>query len=190
MDSRAIDDSEFVVLDVETTGLGAYLGDRICEIGAVKLQKDEEIGQFWTMIDPGRPISQGVFAVNGITPEMLMDAPASEAILPDLMEFIGNSVIVAYNAKFDMRFIQSELRTAGHEDLNNTVLDVMALAKRLMPDMGRFPLWNVAQRLGISFPHQHRSMYDVRATLRIFLRFLHVLKANGARTVEDIIAAA
>ncbi len=121
---------------------------------------------------------------------MLMDAPVSEATLPEFRKFSGNSVIVVYNAKFDMGFIQSELRTAGYEGLNNTLIDVMALAKRLMPDMARFALWNVAQRLGISFPHQHRSMYDVRGTLRIFLRFLHVLKANGARTVEDIIAPA
>ena len=116
MDSRAIDDTGFVVLDVETTGLGAYSGDRICEIAAVKLQQDEQIGEFWTMIDPGRPISEGAFAVNRITREMLMDAPASEAILPDLMEFMGNAVIVAYNAKFDMRFIQAELKDCNRRN--------------------------------------------------------------------------
>ena len=187
--ARAIDDTEFVILDVETTGLDAYSGDRICEIGAVKLHKDQEIDQFEALIDPGRPISQEAFDANQITPDMLKDAPSIERVLPDFLKFIDDCVIVAYNSDFDMSFLQSELKLSGYEALNNTVIDLMALAKRLMPQTGRTPLWKVARSLGIPAENLHRALPDAEVTLKVFLHFLSVLKADGAKTVEDITLA-
>ena len=92
MDLRPIDEVTFVIFDFETTGLHPEEGDRVCEIGAMKVIGGSKIDEFWTMVDPERPISPGAFRVNRITPAMLQDAPRMGRVMPAFLSFIGLGV--------------------------------------------------------------------------------------------------
>jgi DNA polymerase-3 subunit epsilon len=111
--SQHIDESDYLVIDVETTGLSPDSGDRVCEIGVVKLRGGAVIETFGSLIDPQRPISAGAYAVNGISPQMLLNAPIFSTVAEKLWGMMADSIIVAYNAPFDVSFITNEFRLIG-----------------------------------------------------------------------------
>jgi DNA polymerase III epsilon subunit len=179
----------FTVFDVETTGLHPYSGDRICEIGAIKLMPDGKKPRFHSMVNPGREISQGAFAVNGITPEMLDGQPPIEEVLPGFMEFIKGSVLVAYNAGFDLGFIECAL---GHDKgrlSEYRIIDALKLARRFFPGIGRYNLQSVSRALNIRSSGAHRAMSDAQMTVKVFLKVLDAITASGAEAVDDIVQA-
>src|SRR5262249_42280573 len=106
-EAEGIDDREYIVMDVETTGLSPELGDRVCEVGAVKLRGSAVVETFESLINPGRPISAGAYAVNGISPAMVADAPAFPEVAQKLWDMMEGAVLVAYNAPFDKGFLMS-----------------------------------------------------------------------------------
>jgi DNA polymerase III subunit epsilon len=179
-------DATYTVFDFETTGLFAGSGDEICEIGALKTGFDGQEERFEQLIDPRRPISQGAYALNRITPEMLKGQPTIDEILPAFMEFIKESVLVAYNARFDISFLASSLgkeRTILNEF---QVIDVLELARGCFNVNGRYNLGNVAAHFGIRQDIAHRAMPDVISTWKIFKKAVPVLKKRGVENVEDI----
>ncbi len=102
--TRHIDESDFLVVDVETTGLSPDTGDRVCEIGAIKIRGGAVVDTLSSLINPCRPISAGAYAVNRISPAMVAGAPEFHQIAERLLQMIEGSVLVAYNAPFDVRF--------------------------------------------------------------------------------------
>src|SRR6266705_2515702 len=126
--SSHLDEVDFAVIDFETTGLSPDSGDRVCEIGAVKLRGGAVIETMGTLINPQRPISAGAFAVNGISPEMVADAPAFQEIAGKVSSFIEGSVLAAYNAPFDMSFLANEFSLSAIQPPANPVVDALALA--------------------------------------------------------------
>jgi DNA polymerase III epsilon subunit family exonuclease len=182
-----VDDVDVVVVDVETTGLSPDSGDRVCEIGAVKLRGSAVVDSFGTLIDPQRPLSAGAYAVNGISPAMLLGAPAFASIAGKLSDFIAGAVLVAYNAPFDLSFIRSEFMLSGYPAPGNTVVDALALARQLLTGLGRYPQENVARVMGISFPVKHRALEDAMVTARLFAMFASMLKAYDRPTVADLL---
>ena len=106
-----VDDADFLVVDVETTGLSVDSGDRVCEIAAVKLRGGAVVETFTSLIDPQRPISAGAYAVNQISPTMLRDAPIFSSIAKKLQTMMGGTILVAYNAPFDLSFLTNEFRS-------------------------------------------------------------------------------
>ncbi len=185
MEQLELDKAKWVVFDVETTGLDPRQGDKICEIAAIKLIENRKVDQFHSLVNPERPISSGAYRVNQITDEMVKDAPTITVILPQFLSFIEGSVLVAYNIGFDLGFIGRETEEKG-ETLPPVLVDVLTLARKLMPQIGRFPLGHVAESLGISFPQRHRALADVEVTAKIFGHFLSILKANGAKKVGEV----
>jgi len=178
----------FTIFDFETTGLYPYSGDKICEIGAIRMEPGggKQI-RFHSMVDPERAVSDGAFAVNGITENMLKGAPTIDQILPDFIKFIEKSVLVAYNAGFDLGFLEYALGEDKSILNDYAVVDALVLARRLFPGIGRYNLANVARSLGIrSSSREHRAMSDANMTLRIFQKELDILLSYGARSVEDI----
>jgi DNA polymerase III subunit alpha, Gram-positive type len=168
-------DTEFVIFDVETTGLSPRLGDRIIEIAAVKISGLKPVAQFQSLVDPQREISFGAFLVNGISQEMLRGAPTSEEVLPMFLEFLGHSSLVGHNIGFDVSFLSHELGFFGQTIPEDIVfLDTVRLARKLLPDLGIYRLWAIAQGLGIETVQQHRAMPDVELTLKIFLKLLEI----------------
>ncbi|MFI5252088.1 MAG: exonuclease domain-containing protein [Bacteroidota bacterium] len=181
-----IDETDFTILDVETTGLSPNTGDRICEIAAVKIRGGAVIKSFGTLINPCRPISAGAYQVNRISPEMVRDAPMFQEIAEDISSLLKDSVIGAYNTPFDMGFIKNEFSLAGCSPVKNSTLDVLVLARQLIPGLEKYSQEFVASALGIAFPVKHRAMEDVMITAKLFLTFTSILKAYDLRQVSDL----
>jgi DNA polymerase III epsilon subunit family exonuclease len=179
----------FTVFDVETTGLYPYSGDRICEIGAVRFSPGKRpVRKFTELIDPQRPISPGAFSVNGITDGMVRGKPTIDKIMPAFLRFIDGSVLVAYNAGFDLGFLEASLGERKQLLDEYHVIDALSLARRLFPGVGRYNLGSVARALGISTEGEHRAMADAMITLKIFRMELEALEAAGVTTIENIAA--
>ncbi|MDI6767654.1 MAG: exonuclease domain-containing protein [Bacteroidota bacterium] len=184
--SQHIDEADYLAIDVETTGLSPESGDRVCEIGAVKLRGGAVVETFGSLIDPQRPISYGAYTVNGITPQMLLDAPIFSSIAGKLWEMMQDSILVAYNAPFDLSFIKNEFRLIGYPAINNIILDALAIARQVLPGLGKYPQENVARFVGIPFPIKHRAMEDTMVTAQLFSIFTSILKAHDCTTVADL----
>lgn len=181
--NKNLDEIEFTIFDTETTGLEPQSGDRIVEIAAIRFKAKERIGTFQSLVNPHRPISQAAFAVNKITAQMLQDAPDITAVLPKFLDFVKDSCLCSYNAGFDLEFLDSEIKfTSGagatlSEDI--IVVDVLRMAKRLLPDLERYALWFVAERLGFKQEQMHRAFSDVELTLSVFNNLKETLCAKG-----------
>lgn len=186
---RNIDDLEFVIFDTETTGLDPSLGDRIVELAALKFKGLEKISEFQTLINPGRPISEGAFAVNKISSQMLQAAPHPAEAIPGFINFIQGSCLCSYNAGFDLEFLNNEFKILGLAPLKDIlIIDVLKMAKRLMPGLERYALWFVADTLGIKIRQEHRASSDVELTLAVFYKLKDMLKAKGITEFSKLIA--
>ncbi|MBU1125381.1 MAG: WYL domain-containing protein [Candidatus Omnitrophica bacterium] len=162
---------EFTIFDAETTGLDPESGDRIVEIAAIRLRGQERIGSFQSLVNPHRVISPAAFAVNHISAEMLTGAPDMREVLPRFLSFMEGSCLCSYNAGFDMKFIQKERELLGMEVLSEVVIvDILKMARRLLPGLERYALWFVAQTLGIKTKQEHRAFSDVEMAIQVFDR--------------------
>lgn len=182
-----LDRTDFTVVDVETTGLSPDRGDRVCEIGVVRVRGHAVIDTYSSLIDPTVPISAGAYAVNGISPEMLRNAPLFQDVVGRLKPFFRDSILVAYNAPFDVAFLNNEMRLCGSEILSNTVVDVLPLARALLPGLRRYPQSAVAELLHVSTPVRHRAFEDTMTTAKILMNFLSVLKAYDYGELRDLV---
>ncbi|MFH1878301.1 MAG: exonuclease domain-containing protein [Candidatus Omnitrophota bacterium] len=181
-----LSETSFTVFDLETTGLYPASGDKICEIGALRVDPGGRKSTFHSLVDPVRPISYGAFRVNRITREMVCGQPHAGDILPDFVEFIKGSVLVAYNAGFDLGFLQAELEDNGRELEGMRFIDALILARKLFAGAGKYNLANIAEFLEISVDTKHRAMADVLTTWSVFEKELGLLKMRGVKKVEDI----
>lgn len=180
------DGADFLIIDVETTGLSADTGDRICELGMVKLHGGEIEEVFGMLIDPQREISPGAYAVNKISPKMLLDAPSFTKVAHEVYRLTKGKILVAYNAPFDLGFLKNELRMAGVPPLRNHVVDALALARQLLPGLARYSQEQVARVTGLAQAVSHRALDDAKTTAMLFHLFLTILKAHGCSTLKDL----
>ncbi len=150
----------FTYLDVETTGLNPYFGDRICEIALLKCQGEKKIDCFHTLINPAYPISPGSAAINGITDEMVENAPYFKDVIQRILDFLNQSVIVCHNARFDLSFLAKQMSGLGLPNIKNSILDTLILARKYY----HFPsnsLGNIARFIGLEIKREHRALDDV-----------------------------
>ena len=181
---KNLKEKDLIVFDVETTGLSPQTGDRIVEIAALKVRNLKSIDKFYSLVDPQREIPLGASQVNGISKEMLGGAPTSRKILPDFFKFVDGCAIVGHNVEFDLNFLCYELSLVGmYLNDQTTVIDTLKMSRQLLPHLGRYPLWSVAQSLGIKQEQKHRAMSDVELTFDV-LRGL--CKVMGDRDVNEI----
>jgi DNA polymerase-3 subunit epsilon len=162
--SIPLHDVEFCIIDLETTG-GSHEYHSITEIGAVKYRGGIEIDRFTTLVNPGCAIPPFITVLTGITNTMVATAPPIEDTLQPLLNFIGTSVLVAHNARFDIGFINAALLMHDYEPLPNRVLDTVGLARRIVgAEVKNCKLSTLAS--SFNFPHQpsHRAINDVLAT--------------------------
>ena len=175
----------YCVLDLETTGL-SFRTEKITEIGIMKMnEKGEVIDEFECFVNPEKPIPQRVVEVTNITDDMVKDAETIDKVLPKVLEFVGDSVIVAHNADFDVGFLKYNAKQLGLS-LDNTYLDTLRLAKDLFPDYKKYKLGIIAEKLGIEVIVAHRALDDVDTTVKVFRVMLDMLDKKGAKTIEDI----
>ncbi|MGL5435276.1 MAG: PolC-type DNA polymerase III [Lachnospiraceae bacterium] len=171
----------YVVFDIETTGFSPEK-NRIIEIGAVKVTDGKITDKFSTFVNPDVPIPFEIEQLTGINDNMVLPAPRIDAALPDFLEFCQDSVLVAHNASFDISFISHNAIRLNLE-FAPTVLDTVALARHLLPNLNRFKLDTVAKALHITLESHHRAVDDAGATAEIFARFVTMLRERG---VEDL----
>ena len=174
----------FVVFDLETTGFSP-VNNRIIEIGAVKVEHGEITDRFSTFVNPQVPIPFRIEELTSINDNMVMDAPVIEEILPQFLEFVGDAVLVAHNAGFDVSFIEENCRRLGQEQ-TFTYLDTVALARILLPQLNRFKLDTVAKALHINLHHHHRAVDDAECTAEIFLKFAEMLEKQDVFDLDGI----
>ena len=165
----------FVVVDIETTGLKYYSGDRITEIGAVKIKDGKITETFTTLIDPEMPIGEEATKLSGIDAETVKGKPKFIEVLPDFYKFCDGAVFVAHNTEFDYKFIKYVSADTGYE-LKGEAIDTLALSRNVLPKMKNYKLDTVCERFGIEFLH-HRAMSDALATAKLFLELINIKKS-------------
>jgi len=177
-------DDTYVVFDIETTGFSP-IKDKIIEIGALKIVNGEIVDSFSTYVNPKRPIPYEITKLTGISDEMVLEADGIETVLPRFLEFVKESVLVAHNAGFDVRFIEQNCR---YQDIvpDFISVDTVALARVLLPTLSRFKLNTVAKALHIPLLNHHRAVDDAKATAEIFLKFVEMLKDRGISTLKGM----
>jgi len=185
---KNLDQYNFVVFDVETTGLSPQSGDRVVEIAALKVENFKVVDRFTTLINPEREVSYGAFLVNGITSEMVSGAPKAAEILPDFLKFINDSIFIGHNIKFDLGFLNNEVVLAGLKPLENYVaIDTIKMSRGFMPQLGKYSLSIVASALGIKEEQKHRAMSDVDMTYSVFTKLLDIAQQKEVKDFEDIL---
>lgn len=177
-------DTTYCVLDLETTGFSATT-EKITEVGIMKLKNGEVIDQFACFVNPEKHIPQRVSEVTNITDDMVKDAETIEQVFPKILEFLGDSVIVAHNAGFDVGFLKQNAKNLGYE-FDYTYVDTLSLAKDLFPEYKKYKLGRIAANLGIKVEVAHRALDDVDTTVKVFKVMLDRLKERGAKKIEDI----
>ncbi len=170
----------FAFLDVETTGLDPSQGDRVCEIAVIRTVNGSVVGEFTTLVNPGRSIPQSAVSVHGITDMMVRRSPFFRDIAKDLLSAIKDSVIVAHNARFDLGFLNVELGNLRISLPQNNVIDTLGIARRYYT----FPsnsLGQIAKYIGLPAESGHRALADVMTTRDVFQYFLTDLGRRGIR---------
>ena len=174
----------FVVFDLETTGFSP-IKDKIIEIGAVKVENGKITERFSTFVNPKVPIPFEITKLTSITDQMVLDAPDIETVLPQFLEFVGDAVLVAHNAGFDVGFIEQNCR---YQDIQPdfTSVDTVAMARILLPTLSKYKLNVVANALHISLENHHRAVDDAEATAEIFVRFVEMLDERNIQTLTKL----
>lgn len=175
---------EFVVFDIETTGLSAK-NDMITEIGAVKIRDGSVIDSYSQLINPRVPIPSKIVELTGITDDMVKDQPKIEDVIGDFKDFIGNSILVAHNAKFDVGFIRDKLNLVNMI-LDNPILDTLQLARTVYPNLKNHKLNTLAKYLDVSLENHHRAVDDAVATCNILMKTLEILKERNIKSLYEI----
>ncbi len=189
----AFDDSDidlrkatYVVFDFETTGL-SYTRDKIIEISAVKVENLMITSQFSMFVNPEEKLSQFISDFTSITDEDLQDAQTIDEVLPQFIDFIGDSILVAHNAKFDLGHLYYKMKELGLGERRYPAIDTMNIAKYFYSDkIKRFNLRNVARLFKVKLEQHHRAEFDARATGEIFINMLTDLYKKDVKIHSDL----
>ncbi len=177
-------DSEFCVIDVETTGFSPRLGDRVLEVAAVRMCGDGTVLDKWsTLVNPGRDI--GATHIHGITAGEVLDAPQFGQVAGDLLERLDGAVFVAHNLRFDWGFIAAEFERAGQTLPPWPGLCTMALGSRLQPDASR-KLSACCEQFGITIPQAHTALGDAIAAGNLLAQYLYLARSHGLNSLAEL----
>ncbi|MBL8398458.1 MAG: DNA polymerase III subunit epsilon [Candidatus Accumulibacter sp.] len=187
---RPLSELTYTVFDTETTGLEPAAGDEIIQIGAVRIVNGRLLRteNFNHLVNPERLLRPEGIPVHGITDDMVRGQPSIDVVLPAFHDFCGNTVLVAHNAAFDMRFLQLKEERTGVV-FNQPVLDTLLLSGVLQPNQESHQLDNIAERLGISIEGRHSALGDATATGEVFLRMLPLLAQKNIVTLRQALEA-
>lgn len=178
-------DTDYVVFDIETTGL-SFKFCKIIEIGAVRIDSTgKEIGRFSEFINPEVPIPYNIEKLTSINDDMVKDADTVDKVLPRFLEFCKGAVLVAHNATFDTTFIKT---FAGRLGLTYdfTSLDTMTLAHVFLPELGRYTLDRLCSYFKFKNQHHHRACDDADVTAKIFIELMKLVTEAGAKNLDDL----
>ncbi len=179
--------TEYVVFDVETTGLSSQRGDRIVEIAAVRVRNGEIVDTFESLVNPQRDLPIEAQQIHHITDAMLAEAPTADKVLPQIINFTGGACLVGHNVKFDLNFLCYELSLIGRKLMEETpAIDTLKMAKTLLPHLTSFRLSHVAHSLGASVETTHRALPDVKLTAMVMKRLMDIATDQNISTFRNI----
>mgnify|MGYP000450996491 FL=1 len=185
-DGRELVETEFVVFDLETTGAKSP-PCRITEIGAFRVRNCEVTDEFQTLVNPETPIPRFITQLTGISDDMVRDAPLFSDVVHDFLGFIGDSILVAHNSGFDMRFLNYEIaRVFDGYKLANPCICTVQLSRRLLPDVVNHKLKTLAAHYSVDLVNHHRASADARATAHIFVNLLTRLSLQGVNDLAGV----
>ncbi len=188
---RKLSSLAYSVFDTETTGLEPSAGDEIIQIGAVRAINGRLLRQeiFDQLIDPRIPLKPEGIPIHGITEDMVRGQPTIDAVLPAFHEFCSDTVLVAHNAAFDMRFLQLKEDSTGIR-FTQPVLDTLLLSAVIHPNQESHRLESIAERLGINVIGRHTALGDAFVTGEVFLKMVPLLADMGIVTLRQALEAA
>lgn len=167
--AQPLEQTRFVVVDTETTGFHAYGGDEIVSVALIEQQGLERTGrEYQTLVDPGREVPEESRAIHGLTDEALQGQPSIVEVLPRLLEFIDDAVLVGHHINFDMRFLNKALLKNMYCQLGNPLVDTMLLHLAYSGRMGHYTLEDVARYCRVEIRDRHTAYGDAAATSEIF----------------------
>ncbi|GEK30963.1 DNA polymerase III PolC-type [Kurthia zopfii] len=179
-----LDDATYVVFDVETTGLSAAY-DTIIELAAVKIVNGEVIDTFESFSNPHHALSATTIELTGITDDMVKDAPEVTEMITKFHDFIGDGILVAHNASFDIGFLYEAYKKANIDDFHQPVIDTLELARLLHPTMKNHRLNSLCKKFNIELTQHHRAIYDTEATGYLLLHLMKEATAKGIEYHDD-----
>lgn len=181
------ENAEYCVFDFETTGTSAKF-DKVIEIGIVKIRNGKIVDTFQSFINPGRQIPYSITLLTGITNSDVIEAPYFEELYPRIIDFIGDSILVAHHLNFDYSFLKQECLSANLEVPSNPAICTLKLAKRLFPELPSKSLGSLTKHFKIRHRNIHRGLGDAMATAKILLKmFSYLRNEHNAETAADII---
>src|SRR3954463_14285324 len=182
-----LEEASFCVVDLETTGLSPSRS-RICEIGAARIETLELAATFQTLVNPGERLPLQIAALTGIDDRELRRAPSAALATRRFVEFAGDAVLVAHNARFDISFLDAAVLRLGDRRLAAPVVDTVWLARRVLAGrQTRVGLASLAQFFGTGTRPCHRALPDAEATAEILLQLIGLAQERGARPVADLV---
>ena len=182
-----LDETPFVVVDLETTGGAPGRGHGIIEIGALRIQGGRVVGQFAELVHPGRRLPNFITHLTGITEDMLAERPPIAAVLPRFVEFAAGAVLIAHNASFDIAFLNAARLTLCGEVFEQPSCCTLRLASRLLPRLRRRSLDALAGHFGIPIVDRHRALGDARMTVEIFFQLCELLRRHGVLRLGELL---
>ena len=169
------EDREFVIFDVETTGLSSVY-DTIIEIGAVKMKNGEVLERFDKFINPHHPLSEQTINLTSITDEMVGAADDEAVVIKRFQDFYGDRPLCGHNVQFDVGFVNAALRRAGMSEITQPVVDTLEVSRLLHPEQNRHTLDSLAKKYNVSLEHHHRANQDAEATGYLMYKLLDAFK--------------
>ncbi|MGD7008376.1 PolC-type DNA polymerase III [Metabacillus sp. 84] len=183
---RHLEEAVYVVFDVETTGLSAVY-DTIIELAAVKIKNGEIVDRFESFANPHHPLSATTIDLTGITDDMVKNAPEVKEVIARFKDWIGDDVLVAHNASFDMGFLNAGYtRLLGEEKAANPVIDTLELGRFLYPDLKSHRLNTLCKKFDIELTQHHRAIYDAEATGYLLLKMLKDSFEKGIQYHDEL----
>jgi DNA polymerase-3 subunit epsilon len=185
--TTSVDEAEFSVIDVETTGLSAKT-NRVIEVGLVKVRNYKIVERYESLINPGSYLPGFITQLTGITADDVENAPFFSDIVEDLKHFIGETIICGHNLSFDSSFIKYEFLRNGEEPLYNEQVCTLKLARRIFPDLRSKSLTSITKHLKLRNKSPHRALGDAEVTARALIKMIKSLKKESkVKTVDDLL---
>lgn len=159
--------SDYVLVDIETTGFSPY-SDDIIEIGAIKVKNNKVVDEYQSLVKTNRRLSPTICNLTGITNDMLKNGKEAKQAIYEFLEFAGDNVLVAHNANFDINFLYDKSDLYANKYLKNDFIDTVKVAKKILPNLPNYKLGTLANYYNIDYSNAHRGLEDVKITYEVY----------------------